>query len=91
MKKIGIGLGFLIFGGSAMASTGDTTFNDMSSKIHDWTNGSLGRIIAGEALVGGMGYAIVRQNLMAAVIAVSAAFILSYGPDVLLSIFTITV
>lgn len=91
MKKIGIGIGFLIFGGSAMASTGDTTFNDMSSKIQDWTSGSLGRILAGEALVGGMAYAVVRQNISAAIIAVSAALILNYGPDVLLSIFTVTI
>lgn len=86
-----VGVPFLCVCGDALASTGDSTYTDIANLIEQWSSGSLGKILAGEALVTGLAYGIIRQNFYAIIISISAALVLTYGPDVLTSFFSITV
>lgn len=86
-----IGISLLGISTGAVASTGDTTFSGIADTIASWTSGSLGKIIAGEALVAGVAYGVVRQNIFSVVISIAAALILNYGPGVLSDISTFSV
>ena len=74
----------------AMAGTGGTEFNELKDLLEGWSEGILGRILAVGALLVGICFGLVRQSVVAAVIGISMAVVLSYGPTVIGNIFTAT-
>ena len=65
-------------------------FDDIWTLIQGWSQGVLGRIIALGALIVGIAFGLVRQSVVAAVIGISMAIVLQYGPDVIEGIVTST-
>ena len=55
-----------------------------------WATGTLGKIIALAALIVGIGFGLVRQSVIAAVIGISMALVLNFGPSVISNILTAT-
>lgn len=86
-----LGLGLIGFSTGVVASTGDNTFTGIADTLQAWGSGTLGKLIAGEAMVAGVAYGIVRQNIFAVIISVAAALIMSYGPAVLTDFSSLTV
>lgn len=91
LKKLLVGAAIITVSTAASASTADTTFNDIVTKLTDWAEGSLGKTISLAMLVVGIAAGIVRQSVMAAVAGVAGALVMSYGPAVLTGIFTATI
>lgn len=58
--------------------------------IEGWATGTLGKIIALAALIVGIGFGLVRQSVIAAVIGISMALVLNFGPSVISNILTAT-
>lgn len=81
-SKIAMVLCLGLAAGSAFAGS-DTTFDDINTKLTDWSTGSLGKTLSLAAFVVGIGAGIMRQSLMAAVVGVGSALIMNYGPDVI--------
>ena len=69
-------------------TAGGSEFNDIWDLIAGWSQGVLGRIIALGALIVGIAFGLVRQSVVAAVIGISMAIVLQYGPDVIEGIIT---
>uniref|UniRef100_UPI0035A29C16 TraA family conjugative transfer protein n=1 Tax=Klebsiella pneumoniae TaxID=573 RepID=UPI0035A29C16 len=55
----------LMFANQAHAGTGGKEFDDIWTTITDWTQGTLGRIIAGSMILVGIVGGIARQSIMA--------------------------
>lgn len=66
----------------------DTTFDDISMMISDWSKGSLGKTLALATFVVGIGMGVIRQSVMAAAVGVGSALVLNYGPTVIDTTFT---
>lgn len=66
----------------------DTTFDDVTSTISNWSKGSLGKTLSMATFVVGIGAGIVRQSLMAAVVGVGSSLVMNYGPSVIEASFT---
>jgi len=82
-----VGVGTAVVAAKAHAGS-DTTFDDITSTIQGWSEGSLGKLMSiGTLLVGG-GMAIATQSVRTAVSAVGLALALGYGPNVLASLFS---
>ena len=75
---------------TAMAGTGGTEFSSVESLLTDWTEGTVGKILAIGALLVGIAFGLVRQSIVAAVVGISMAIVLNYGPTVIGGIFTAT-
>ena len=75
---------------TAMAGSGGTEFSQLQDLLEGWSEGVLGRILAVGALLVGICFGLVRQSVVAAVIGISMAVVLSYGPTVIGNIFTAT-
>ena len=69
---------------------GGSEFDSIWELIQGWSQGVLGRIIALGALIVGIAFGLVRQSVVAAVIGISMAIVLQYGPDVIEGIVTST-
>ena len=76
--------------GAAVAGTGGTEFSDLKDLFEGWSKGILGRILAVGALLIGIAFGLVRQSVVAAVIGIAVAVVLSYGPTVISNIITAT-
>ena len=72
------------------ATATDTTFESIQNLLTAWSEGSLGKVLAIGALIVGIGFGLVRQSVIAAVIGLSMAVVLSYGPSIITGIFTAT-
>lgn len=88
-------LGGLLLGGVAAAyaggaTTGGSEFSEIWDLIEGWSQGFLGRILALGALVVGIAFGLVRQSVIAAVVGISMAIVLQYGPSVIEGIVTST-
>lgn len=79
------------FSTGVYAATTDSTFTGIADLLEQWSTGTLGKLIAGEALVAGVAYGIVRQNIWACVISVAAALVFTYGPAILTDFSSLTV
>ena len=75
---------------TAMAGSGGSEFSQLQDLLEGWSEGVLGRILAVGALLVGICFGLVRQSVVAAVIGISMAVVLSYGPTVIGNIFTAT-
>ncbi len=69
-------------------AVGGEEFQDIWDLLQGWTQGILGRIIALGALIVGIAFGLVRQNIIAAVVGIAMAIVLQYGPDVIEGIMT---
>lgn len=89
LKKVAIALpaAVALSIGAAHAGT-DTTFDDISLMIADWSKGSLGKTLALATFVVGIGMGVIRQSVMAAAVGVGSALVLNYGPGVIDTTFT---
>ncbi|WP_247887339.1 TraA family conjugative transfer protein [Azospirillum sp. SYSU D00513] len=74
----------------AFAGTGGTAFDDVWLTLTDWTQGTLGRIIAGSMVVVGLVSGIARQSLMAFGLGIGGGMGLYNTPDVIETIMTAT-
>jgi conjugal transfer pilus assembly protein TraA len=79
---------------AALAATGGASsgdFDTISTLLEDWTEGSLGKVVAlGVFVVGGVA-SIVQRSLMYGAVGAGSAVAMAYGPDILTSIFTATI
>jgi len=73
------------------AGTGGTEFDDVWDKLTEWTQGTLGRIVAGAMIFVGVVGGIVRQSLMAFAIGIGGGIGLYNTPTIINSIMTTTV
>ena len=78
------------FAGVGGTTPGGSEFDAIWTLIQGWSQGVLGRIIALGALIVGIAFGLVRQSVVAAVIGISMAIVLQYGPDVIEGIVTAT-
>ena len=93
MKKLAVA-GLLLGGAAAVyaggAATGGSEFSEIWDLIEGWSQGFLGRILALGALIVGIAFGLVRQSVIAAVVGISMAIVLQYGPSVIEGIVTST-
>lgn len=72
---------------AARSAGGDDTFDDIVAKLADWSEGSMGKMFALGSLAVGLAVAVVKQSLMAVVVAIGIALTATVGPDVVSNIF----
>lgn len=75
---------------AALAGTGGTAFDPVWTMITDWSEGTLGRVIAGALILVGIVAGIARQSLMAFAVGIGAGVGLYNAPAVIDSIFVAT-
>ncbi|WP_445935484.1 TraA family conjugative transfer protein [Photorhabdus sp. P32] len=81
---------FLLIPDQAHAGTGGTAFDDVWTTLKDWTQGTLGRIVAGAMILVGIVAGIARQSLMAFAIGIGGGMGLYNSPTVVESIMSAT-
>ena len=88
-----VALGLMaFFAGSAMAGAAtDQSFNEVWDTLVDWTQGTLGRIIAITTIVVGLVMGVVRQSIMGAVIGIASGMVLYNSSTVIEGIVGATV
>lgn len=79
-----------MFANQAHAGTGGTEFDDIWTTITDWTQGTLGRIIAGSMILVGIVGGIARQSIMAFAMGIGGGVGLYNSPTVIEAIMTAT-
>ncbi|WP_411978799.1 TraA family conjugative transfer protein, partial [Vibrio sp. 811] len=80
----------LMFANQAHAGTGGTAFDDVWVTLKDWTQGTLGRIVAGAMILVGVVGGIARQSLMAFAMGIGGGMGLYNSPTVVESIMSAT-
>lgn len=76
---------------AAVAGTGGTEFDAMYTMVRDWTEGTLGKLLAVAAFLIGMGMGIVKQSIIAIVLGIGFALALAYAPGIIDAVFTFAV
>jgi conjugal transfer pilus assembly protein TraA len=67
----------------AHAGVGGAAFDEVWDTLVDWTQGTLGKIIAGAMVLVGIVSGVARQSLMAFAIGIGGGMGLYYTPDVI--------
>ena len=67
--------------------TGADDFNDIWQRLQGWTQGTLGKVIAGSMVIVGIVMGIARQSLMAFAVGTGGGMGLSYSPDIIEAVF----
>ena len=75
---------------AADGTGGGEEFDDVWELLAGWSQGVLGRIIALGAVIVGIGFGLVRQSVIAAVVGIAMALVLNFGPTVISGIVTAT-
>ena len=70
----------LVTVGAMASTTGSTEFGAIYTRLTDWTNGTLGRIIALGMIIVGLGIGVVRQSIMGVVVGVGGGLVMSQAP-----------
>lgn len=78
----------LAMAGSAYAGTGGTEFDSIWTTVKDWTQGTLGRIIAGSMILVGIIAGVIRQSLMAFAVGIGGGVGLYNSPTIIENIMT---
>ncbi|MDD6546934.1 MAG: TraA family conjugative transfer protein [Succinivibrionaceae bacterium] len=86
-----IGLLALVIAEPSFAGTGGDEFSDVWTTIKDWTQGTLGRVVAGSMILVGIISGVARQSLMAFAIGIGGGIGLYNAPTIIESILTATV
>ncbi|MDV5570487.1 TraA family conjugative transfer protein [Klebsiella pneumoniae] len=81
---------FLLVPDQAHAGTGGTAFDDVWVTLKDWTQGTLGRIVAGAMILVGVVGGIARQSLMAFAMGIGGGMGLYNSPTVVESTMSAT-
>lgn len=79
-----------VFSDAAYAGGGGAEFDDVWATLREWTEGTLGRIVAGAIILVGIIAGITRQSLMAFAIGIAGGMGLSYSPTIIESIMSAT-
>jgi conjugal transfer pilus assembly protein TraA len=66
-----------------MAGTGGTEFDPIWTLITDWSQGALGRVIAGVMVIVGLVGGIARQSIMALALGIGGGVGVFYAPTIL--------
>lgn len=90
VTKWAVPVALLAVATASFAGTGGTEFDELQTLLEGWTEGVLGRILAIGALIVGIAFGLVRQSIIAAVIGIGMAVVLSYGPTVIGNIVSAT-
>ena len=90
-KKLAGIVGLAALSGVALATAADTDFSAVVTQLTNWTDGSLGKVLALAIFVVGMAAGVIRQSLMAAVAGIAGAMVLSYGPAIITNVFGATI
>lgn len=77
--------------GASYAGTGGTEFATIYTQLTDWSEGTLGKIIALGMILVGLGWGVVKQSVMAVVVGVAGGLILSNAPAVVDNIMGATI
>ncbi len=85
-----IGVIGLLITDPALAGTGGTAFDAVWNTLKDWTQGTLGRIIAGAMVIVGLVAGIARQSLMGFALGVGGGMGLYNTPTVIESVMSAT-
>lgn len=85
-----VGVVALSLSDASLAGTGGEAFDDVWSTLTDWTQGTLGRIIAGSMVLVGIVGGIARQSLMAFALGVGGGMGLYNTPTVVESVMSAT-
>lgn len=78
------------YAGTASGGTGGTEFQGVWDTLKGWTEGTLGRIVAGAMILVGIIGGIARQSLMAFAIGIAGGMGLSYSPTIIDTIMSAT-
>jgi conjugal transfer pilus assembly protein TraA len=81
---------FLLTPEHAYAGTGGMEFDDVWVTLKDWTQGTLGRIVAGAMILVGLVGGVARQSLMAFALGIGGGVGLYNSPTVVESIMSAT-
>lgn len=87
----GTAVGMAVVGVATAATSASADFDTIVTLLKDWSEGSLGKVLALAMFIVGIAAGIVRQSVMAAVAGVAGALVLAYGPTIIDSIFTATI
>lgn len=83
-----VALAFGLMAGSVIAGQGGDEFSAVYDTLVDWSQGTLGRIIAIAMILVGLVAGVVRQSIMAVVIGVAGGMALYNAPTVIEAIMT---
>lgn len=73
-------IGFMFSSMSSMAGAGGTEFTQVYDQITGWANGTLGKTLGVSALLVGLGVGVIKQSVIAAVVAVAMALTAGFRP-----------
>ena len=85
-----LGLMALMISEPSFAGTGGDAFTDVWDTLKDWTQGTLGRIVAGAMVLVGIVGGIARQSLMAFALGIGGGMGLYNTPTVVESVMSAT-
>ncbi|MGL5907680.1 MAG: TraA family conjugative transfer protein, partial [Shewanella sp.] len=85
-----LGLMALMMSEPSFAGTGGDAFTDVWDTLKDWTQGTLGRIVAGAMVLVGIVGGIARQSLMAFALGIGGGMGLYNTPTVVESVMSAT-
>lgn len=92
LNKYGLMVALLgLVAGAATAGTGGTEFDTMYTMVVDWTEGTLGKLLAVTAFLIGMGMGVIRQSILAVVLGIAFALTLAYAPQIIDAVFTFAI
>lgn len=80
----------LVLSDQAIAGTSGTEFDDIWTTITDWSQGTLGKVIAGGMIVIGLVAGMARQNLMAFATGIGGGMGIYNAPTVIDAVVTST-
>ena len=85
-----VGFALLLISDPSFAGTGGAAFSDVWDTLKDWTQGTLGRIVAGAMVLVGVVGGIARQSLMAFALGIGGGMGLYNTPTVVESVMSAT-
>lgn len=85
-----LGLMALMISEPSFAGTGGDAFTDVWDTLKDWTQGTLGRIVAGAMVLVGIVGGIARQSLMAFALGIGGGMGLYNTPTVVESVMSVS-
>ena len=74
---------FFGFTASAMAGTNGNEFSDVWTTLSEWSQGTLGKIIALGMVLTGLGMGVVRQSIVGVVVGIAGGLALYNAPTVI--------
>ena len=88
-KQIVLASAAVLATGAAFALTSsDSDFADIVNMLTKWSEGTLGKTLALAMFIVGIAAGITQQSVMAAVVGVAGAMVMSYGPTIVGNVFS---